>query len=99
MLRRGECRQLVRMCEQRRQEALAAGARARGGAGAAAALDALARRLRALTDAVRAAYALPPHVPPSVYHNEAYCRSASAALSFHSRSFTRFSLVADHDKN
>ncbi|XP_052737496.1 uncharacterized protein LOC112044118 isoform X2 [Bicyclus anynana] len=72
--RRSECRQLVRMCEQRRQEALAAGARARGGAGAAAALDTLARRLRALTDAVRAAYSLPPHaMHPTVYHNEAYC--------------------------
>ncbi|XP_045445686.1 rootletin [Melitaea cinxia] len=79
---RGECRQLVRMCEQRRQEALAARARARGGAGAAgaaAALDALARRLRALTDAVRAAYALPPHaLQPSVYHNEAYCSHSSS---------------------
>ncbi|XP_047527947.1 uncharacterized protein LOC125064774 isoform X2 [Vanessa atalanta] len=72
--RRGECRQLVRMCEQRRQEALAAGARARGGAGAAAALDALSRRLRALTEAVRAAYSLPHHaLQPTVYHNEAYC--------------------------
>lgn len=65
----------MRMCEQRRQEALAAGARARGGAGAVAALDALSRRLRALTDAVRAAYALPPHVvQQNVYHNEVYCR-------------------------
>ncbi|XP_061383329.1 uncharacterized protein LOC116767275 isoform X2 [Danaus plexippus] len=72
--RRGECRQLVRMCEQRRQEALAASARARRGAGAAAALDALARRLHALTEAVRAAYQLPAHVVhPTVFHNEAYC--------------------------
>ncbi|CAH2086167.1 unnamed protein product [Euphydryas editha] len=80
--RRGECRQLVRMCEQRRQEALAAGARARGGAGAAgaaAALDALARRVRALTEAVRAAYALPRRaLQPSVYHNEAYCSQSSS---------------------
>ncbi|KPJ05075.1 hypothetical protein RR46_04191 [Papilio xuthus] len=71
--RRAECRQLVRMCEQRRQEALAAAARARSGGGAAPALDALARRLRALTDAVLRAYALPRDASlPSVYHNDAY---------------------------
>lgn len=71
--RRAECRQLVRMCEQRRQEALAAAARARSGGGAAHALDALARRLRALTDAVARAYSLPRHqLEPSVYHNDAY---------------------------
>ncbi|XP_014370229.2 uncharacterized protein LOC106720161 [Papilio machaon] len=71
--RRAECRQLVRMCEQRRQEALAAAARARSGGGAAPALDALARRLRALTDAVLRAYALPRDASlPTVYHNDAY---------------------------
>ncbi|XP_045532124.1 uncharacterized protein LOC123719223 isoform X3 [Pieris brassicae] len=84
--RRGECRQLVRMCEQRRQEALAASARARfatgasvGGAHASAhALDALARKLRTLTDAVRTAYALPHHaIQPTVFHNDAYSRSDS----------------------
>ncbi|XP_072943872.1 uncharacterized protein corn [Epargyreus clarus] len=76
--RRAECRQLVRLCEQRRQEALAAAARARAGGGAALALDALARRLRALADAVRAAYALPQHaLHPTVYHNDAYSRSDS----------------------
>ncbi|KAM3962989.1 microtubule-binding protein cornetto [Aphomia sociella] len=79
--RRAECRQLVRMCEQRRQEALAAAARA-GGAGAGAALDALARRVRALTAAVRAAYVLPREQEPTVYHNDAYSRSDSGeALS------------------
>lgn len=82
--RRGECRQLVRMCEQRRQEALAASARARRGAGAAAALDALARRLHALTEAVRAAYQLPAHVVhPTVFHNEAYCRYVSETCVIH----------------
>ncbi|CAK1545168.1 unnamed protein product [Leptosia nina] len=89
--RRGECRQLVRMCEQRRQEALAASARARfatgasgatsvgGGAHASAhALDALSRKLRTLTDAVRAAYALPQHaIQPTVFHNDVYSRSDS----------------------
>ncbi|XP_068629775.1 uncharacterized protein corn isoform X3 [Battus philenor] len=71
--RRAECRQLVRMCEQRRQEALAAAARARSGGGAAPALDALARRLRTLTDAVLRAYALPRDATlPSVYHNDVY---------------------------
>ncbi|XP_037301900.1 LOW QUALITY PROTEIN: uncharacterized protein LOC119192169 [Manduca sexta] len=74
--RRAECRQLVRMCEQRRQEALGWAARARGGAGsagAARALDALARRLRRLTAAVAAAYALPPDaLHPTVYHNDVY---------------------------
>ncbi|KAL0842325.1 hypothetical protein ABMA28_014453 [Loxostege sticticalis] len=81
--RRGECRQLVRMCEQRRQEALAAAARARSGGGAAHALDALARRLRALTHAVRAAYSLPRDaLHQTVYHNDAYSRSDSGeALS------------------
>ncbi|CAH2073422.1 unnamed protein product, partial [Iphiclides podalirius] len=75
--RRAECRQLVRMCEQRRQEALAAAARARSGGGAAPALDALARRLRALTDAVLRAYNLPRDATlPSVYHNDAYNRCA-----------------------
>ncbi|CAK1581624.1 unnamed protein product [Parnassius mnemosyne] len=71
--RRAECRQLVRMCEQRRQEALAAAARARCGGGAASALDALARRLRALTDQVLRAYALPRDAAlPTLYHNDAY---------------------------
>lgn len=61
------------MCEQRRQEALAAAARARQGTGAARALDALAGRLRALTDAVARAYRLPQdRLEPSVYHNDAF---------------------------
>ncbi|XP_061712562.1 uncharacterized protein LOC133521549 isoform X2 [Cydia pomonella] len=81
--RRAECRQLVRMCEQRRQEALGAAARARSGGGAAHALDALARRLARLTDAVARAYALPRHaLEPQVYHNDAFSRSDSGeALS------------------
>lgn len=73
LCRRAECRQLVRMCEQRRQEALGAAARARCGGGAAHALDALARRLRALTAAVLRAYSLPPHAAqPTLYHNMAF---------------------------
>ncbi|XP_045785321.1 uncharacterized protein LOC123880936 [Maniola jurtina] len=92
--RRGECRQLVRMCEQRRQEALAAGARARGGAGAAAALDTLSRRLRALTEAVRAAYALPPHaIHPTVYHNEAYCSRSDSGETLSPEEDTRGGLL------
>ncbi|XP_013195668.2 nuclease SbcCD subunit C [Amyelois transitella] len=81
--RRAECRQLVRMCEQRRQEALSAAARARSAGGAAPALDALARRLRALTAAVRHAYHLPRDaLEPTVYHNDAFSRSDSGeALS------------------
>ncbi|XP_063620481.1 plectin-like isoform X2 [Cydia splendana] len=81
--RRAECRQLVRMCEQRRQEALGAAARARSGGGAAHALDALSRRLARLTDAVARAYALPRHaLEPQVYHNDAFSRSDSGeALS------------------
>lgn len=81
--RRAECRQLVRMCEQRRQEALALAARARGGAGAAAALDALTRRLTRLTRAVTLAYRLPRDaLEPTVFHNEAFSRSDSGeALS------------------
>ncbi|KAJ0180705.1 hypothetical protein K1T71_004109 [Dendrolimus kikuchii] len=81
--RRAECRQLVRMCEQRRQECLALAARARGGAGAAQALDALARRLLRLTRAVTHAYRLPRDlVEPTVFHNEAFSRSDSGeALS------------------
>ncbi|XP_022819474.1 uncharacterized protein LOC111351669 [Spodoptera litura] len=80
--RRAECRQLVRMCEQRRQEALAAAARGRGGARALAALDALGHRLARLTRAVRRAYTLPPDQEPTVYHNELYSRSDSGeALS------------------
>ncbi|RVE44428.1 hypothetical protein evm_010905 [Chilo suppressalis] len=81
--RRAECRQLVRMCEQRRQEALAAAARARSGGGAANALDNLGRRLKALTHAVRAAYNLPREaLHPPVYHNDVYSRSDSGeALS------------------
>ncbi|KAI5630941.1 hypothetical protein NE865_16347 [Phthorimaea operculella] len=81
--RRGECRQLVRMCEQRRQEALALAARARSGGGAAHALDALGRRLRTLTAAVLRAYQLPPDAAqPNIYHNDAFSRSDSGeALS------------------
>ncbi|GBP14494.1 hypothetical protein EVAR_7773_1 [Eumeta japonica] len=81
--RRGECRQLVRMCEQRRQEALAALARARSTGGAAHALDSLAHRLKTLTDAVARAYRLPrDKIEPRVYHNAAYSRSDSGeALS------------------
>ncbi|CAH1645907.1 unnamed protein product [Spodoptera littoralis] len=80
--RRAECRQLVRMCEQRRQETLAAAARGRGGARALAALDALGHRLARLTRAVRLAYTLPPDQEPTVYHNELYSRSDSGeALS------------------
>ncbi|KAL4711962.1 hypothetical protein ACJJTC_011269 [Scirpophaga incertulas] len=78
--RRAECRQLVRMCEQRRQEALAQAARARSGAGAAHALDSLARRLRALTAAVRAAYRLPRRATrPTLYRNDAYAPRYVAA--------------------
>ncbi|XP_053625657.1 nuclease SbcCD subunit C isoform X2 [Plodia interpunctella] len=81
--RRAECRQLVRMCEQRRQEALSAAARARSAGGAAPALDALAKRLRALTAAVRLAYQLPRDaLQPTVYHNDVFSRSDSGeALS------------------
>lgn len=62
------------MCEQRRQEALALAARARGAAGGAGpALDAVSRRLRTLTDAVVRAYSLPHDaLEPTVYHNEVY---------------------------
>ncbi|CAH0721886.1 unnamed protein product, partial [Brenthis ino] len=92
--RRAECRQLVRMCEQRRQEALAAGARARNGAGAVAALDALSRRLRALTDAVRAAYALPPHVvQQNVYHNDVYCSRSDSGETLSPEDETRGGLL------
>ncbi|CAG4988427.1 unnamed protein product [Parnassius apollo] len=89
--RRAECRQLVRMCEQRRQEALAAAARARCGGGAAPALDALARRLRALTDQVLRAYALPRDAAlPTLYHNDAYHRYSTAldALAHRLRALT-----------
>ncbi|KAJ8725846.1 hypothetical protein PYW08_004029 [Mythimna loreyi] len=80
--RRAECRQLVRMCEQRRQETLAAAARGRGGARALVALDALAQRLSRLTRAVHLAYRLPADLEPTVYHNELYSRSDSGeALS------------------
>ncbi|XP_026747581.1 uncharacterized protein LOC113508696 [Trichoplusia ni] len=82
--RRAECRQLVRMCEQRRQETLAAAARGRGGGGARAlaALDALAARLARLTRAVHHAYRLPSDLEPTVYHNDLYSRSDSGeALS------------------
>ncbi|XP_050559182.1 uncharacterized protein LOC118266793 [Spodoptera frugiperda] len=80
--RRAECRQLVRMCEQRRQETLAAAARGRGGARALTALDALGHRLARLTRAVHLAYTLPPDQEPTVYHNELYSRSDSGeALS------------------
>lgn len=76
--RRAECRQLVRMCEQRRQEVLSARAHARTGSGAAAALDALCRRLRTLTDTVARAYKLPKEsLEPTVYHNDAFSRSDS----------------------
>ncbi|XP_059057044.1 uncharacterized protein LOC131850724 [Achroia grisella] len=87
---RSECRQLVRVCERLRQEARAAQAAARAaggaagaGAGAGPALDALGRRLRALTAAVRAAYLLPKDaLEPTVYHNDVYSRSDSGeALS------------------
>ncbi|CAG9114726.1 unnamed protein product [Plutella xylostella] len=78
--RRAECRQLVRISEQRRQEALAA---ARGAGGAGPALDALAARLRALTAGVARAYCLPQdQLQPTVFHNQAYSRSDSGeALS------------------
>lgn len=91
--RRAECRQLVRMCEQRRQEALAAAASARGRGGGSAgsaagtrglyALDALAHRLNRLTRAVHLAYRLPQDaLEPTVYHNDLYSRSDSGeALS------------------
>ncbi|CAB3235046.1 unnamed protein product [Arctia plantaginis] len=83
--RRAECRQLVRMCEQRRQEALqaAAAARGRGATRGLLALDALAQRLARLTRAVHRAYRLPSDaLEPTVYHNELYSRSDSGeALS------------------
>ncbi|XP_075969868.1 microtubule-binding protein cornetto isoform X2 [Anticarsia gemmatalis] len=83
--RRAECRQLVRMCEQRRQEALsaAAAARGRGAARGLQALDALAQRLHKLTRAVHLAYRLPSDaLEPTVYHNDLYSRSDSGeALS------------------
>ena len=60
------------MCEQRRQETLAAAARGRGGARALLALDALAQRLNRLTRAVHLAYRLPSDLEPTVYHNELY---------------------------
>ncbi|XP_028038093.1 microtubule-associated protein futsch isoform X1 [Bombyx mandarina] len=77
--RRAECRQLVRLCEQRRQEALCWAARVRGGAaGAGRALLALSRRLQRLTRALLAAYGLPPDLlQPTVYHNDAFSRSDS----------------------
>ncbi|PZC81673.1 hypothetical protein B5X24_HaOG212117 [Helicoverpa armigera] len=80
--RRAECRQLVRLCEQRRQEALAAAAKSRGGARGVHALDALAQRLTRLTRAVQRAYRLPHDLEPTVYHNDLYSRSDSGeALS------------------
>lgn len=78
--RRAECRQLVRMSEQRRQETLAAQARLRGaGGGAAGGLDQLARRLQTLLDTLVQSYSIAgEELEDVIYHNEAFSRSASS---------------------